>query len=293
MIFSLEFQATLHGKVVWITGASSGIGKYLALELAKHGVKLCISARRELELEKVKEECLVQSSSLLKPNDILVLKMDMLEIDKHKEHFEKVLTHFDGQLDILVNNAGRSQRAKWEEIDVQIDRDLFELDVFSILNLSRIFVRHIEKYSRKGHLAVVSSLAGVIIAPNSASYVGAKFAINVSLNVMDSCVSISFKCKCISQAYFEALKAEKPHIDVTIINPGPVFSSILEHAFTGNPNEVHNRKMNPAEHRLTAERCGILIGIALANRLHICTCALFPWTFLGYIWKCYPNLRYL
>lgn len=175
--FSIEIDS-LQGKVVWIVGASSGIGKSLGIVLAHHGVKLCLSARREDELEKVKQECLAGSS--LKPSDIFVLKVDMLQTDKHQEYFDQVIKHF-GQIDVLVNNAGRSQRALWQNIDLQVDRELFDLDVFSIVNLSRIYVRHVEKNALQGHIAVTSSTAGLLGVPNSGSYVGAKHAIHVSL----------------------------------------------------------------------------------------------------------------
>lgn len=164
----------MKGKVVWITGASSGIGKQLAIELAKHNVKLCISARSLTRLNAVKEECLKQSKRLL-PNDILVLEMDMTHIDAHKKHFDAVIKYF-GDIDILVQNAGRSQRALFEDIDLSVDRDLFELDVFSVVNLTRIYVRH---YKGRGHVAVTSSSAGLISVPNSASYTAAKHAIHV------------------------------------------------------------------------------------------------------------------
>lgn len=165
---------SLRGKIIWITGASSGIGKQLAIELSKHHVKLCISARNVERLEAVKEECL-KNTKLLLPNDILVLKMDMLDIEHHQRYFDTVVNHFRG-LDILVNNAGRSQRASFEEIDLKVDRELFELDVFSIINLTRLYVKHCKG---RGHVAVTSSSVGLISVPNSASYTAAKHAIHV------------------------------------------------------------------------------------------------------------------
>lgn len=163
--------------MVWITGASSGIGKQLAIELAKHNVKLCISARSLERLEAVKEECLKASKRLIS-NDILVLKMDMLDIKSQKKHFDYVLKYF-GEIDILVNNAGRSQRALFESIDISVDRDIFELDVFSVVNLTRIYVRHTKG---QGHVAVTSSSVGLISVPNSASYTAAKHAIHVGFS---------------------------------------------------------------------------------------------------------------
>jgi len=87
------------------------------------------------------------------------------------------------QLDILVNNAGRSQRAEWEDIEIGVDRDMFELNVFGVIALSRIVVRYFQK-KKEGHIVVTSSLAGVWAVPFSGSYTGAKHAIHVSCSVL-------------------------------------------------------------------------------------------------------------
>lgn len=178
LLFSNIILATLRGQVIWITGASSGLGKELAILLAKNGVKLCLSARRMDELEKVKNQCL-SISKTLSSDDILVLQMDMLEIEKHEQFFEKVLKHFHGRLDVLVNNAGRTQRATWANIDLSVDREMFDLNVFSVVNLSRIYVRYVQKNSIRGHVFVTSSVAGLTPLPFSACYIGAKHALNV------------------------------------------------------------------------------------------------------------------
>ena len=84
------------------------------------------------------------------------------------------------QLDVLVNNAGRSQRANWEDIDLAVDKEMFDLNVFSVLSLSRIALQYFMKQN-KGQIVVTSSLVGVIAIPYSASYAAAKHAIHVSL----------------------------------------------------------------------------------------------------------------
>lgn len=78
-----------------------------------------------------------------------------------------------------MSNAGRSQRACWQKIDIQVDRDLFELNVFSLINLNRIAVSHFLEVGG-GHVVVNSSLAGVLPVPFSASYTGAKHALHVT-----------------------------------------------------------------------------------------------------------------
>lgn len=180
-----DYAGSLKGKVVWITGASSGIGKQLALLMAKNGVKLCLSARNVDRLDAVKMECL-KLGKRLQPNDVLVLQMDMLDLDSHQKKFDKVMKHF-GQIDVLVNNAGRSQRALFRDIHTVVDRDVFELDVFSVVNLSRIYVR---KFNGRGHIAITSSSVGMISVPNSASYTAAKHAIHVSSGIAEFILNI-------------------------------------------------------------------------------------------------------
>lgn len=157
----------------------------MAKVLAKNGVKLALSARNIRELETTKQECLTLAQGGLRPEDILILPLDMLKFAYHQESFNRVISHFRA-LDILVNNAGRSQRAEWNKIDINVDRELFELDVFSVIHLSRLAVTYFEQNSINGQLAVTSSTAGLIGAPNSASYTGAKHALHVNNQLIKS-----------------------------------------------------------------------------------------------------------
>lgn len=261
--------SSLSGKVVWITGASSGIGKSLALTLAKYGVKLVISARRGAELELVKQECLRVSNGKLLANDILVMQMDMLQTDKHQRYFEAILQHF-GRLDVLVNNAGRSQRAAWQDVELKVDKDLFDLDVFSVVNLTRIVVKYFLNAKIDGQIAVTSSTAGLLAVPNSCSYTGAKHAIH---------------------GYFGALQVEQPHLKVTIFCPGPTFSEFLQEAFTGTDNEKYGISVQPTDRRMTSERCGELFAVAIANKIFISFVGCFPIPLLVQASSHFPNVK--
>lgn len=171
--------------MVWITGASSGIGRDLSIHLAKHGVRLCLSSRKLAELMKVKQDCLQASRGYLHSNDIFVMQMDMLEIDNHQKYFDSVIDHFK-TLDILVNNAGRSQRAEWNTIQLKVDRELFELDVFAVVNLSRMALNYFVRNGVQGHIAVTSSITGLVAFPNSATYTAAKHALHVSMQEFEA-----------------------------------------------------------------------------------------------------------
>ena len=88
-------------KVVWITGASSGLGEGLAKEFAENKAKLILSARRESELERVKKDC----AKFIPEENILVLPLDVTELSTINSEIQKVIQKF-GRIDILVNNAG-------------------------------------------------------------------------------------------------------------------------------------------------------------------------------------------
>lgn len=259
----------LKGKVIFITGASSGIGEHIAYELAKHGVKLILTARRKDELERVKKTCLNLSKGQLSDNDILVIPMDLTNLSSHKQCFQQAVNHF-GCVDILVNNAGRSQRAAWETTEIEVDKQMFELNVFAVVNLSRIAIDHFNKRNG-GQLAVVSSLAGVIGVPFSGSYTGSKHAIH---------------------GYFNSLRNEKfnKNISVTLLCPGPTFSNFLSEAFTDKAGEKYNIPVQSTDRRMTAQRCAQLCAISIVNKASESWMGIFPMMTFSYVCVYFPVL---
>ncbi|NP_001155449.1 dehydrogenase-like isoform X1 [Acyrthosiphon pisum] len=258
-------------KVVWITGASSGIGEHIALNLSKHGAKLVLSARSKDKLYQVKNHCIELSEGKLTANDILVLPMDVTNISKHNSLFDNVISHF-GKLDILVNNAGRSQRAVWEDIELGVDRELFDLNVFPVINLSRIAVRYFNQVG-SGQLVATSSIAGIIPAPFSATYDATKHALH---------------------GYLGALRLEKLHsnIHITLLCPGPVFSNFLKESFTGQLGEKYGLTHSPTDNRMSTERCAHLSCVAIANKLKESWMAKFPFILILYCTIYYPVISY-
>lgn len=132
------------------------------------------------------------SNSQLGENDILVLPINVMNFASHEQYFQTAINHFGG-VDILFNNAGRSQRAVFDDIDLSVDKDMFDLNVFAVINLSRVALKHFNKKGH-GHIAITSSVAGFIGAPNSATYTGTKFALHVSgsFNKICSLTGINF-----------------------------------------------------------------------------------------------------
>lgn len=261
--------SSLKDKVVWIIGASSGIGEHLAYVLAENGCKLILSARRETELERVKNNCL-QRNANLKSCDIEVLVLDIRDLDKHEPAFNSIIAKF-GKLDILVNNAGQSQRSLWENIEISVDREMFDLNVFSPIALSRLVAKYFFKMNA-GHFVVTSSIAGIRGVPFSATYCANKFALH---------------------GYYETLGIETldKNISITMACPGPVYTDFLAKAFTGKSNEVYGEKTkNDTKNKMSAERCATLMGIAIANKLfEVWICKRFVLQLI-YLNIYYPNV---
>uniref|UniRef100_A0A4W6G946 Dehydrogenase/reductase (SDR family) member 7 n=1 Tax=Lates calcarifer TaxID=8187 RepID=A0A4W6G946_LATCA len=136
-------ETKLKGLVVWVTGASSGIGEELAYQLAKCGSRLILSARREDELNRVKRQCL----------DILVLPLDLLKRKSHEEKTKAAIQYF-GHIDILINNGGRSQRSLCLETSVDVYQALMELNFLGTVSITKQVLPHMTQRGTGSIVAV-------------------------------------------------------------------------------------------------------------------------------------------
>ena len=163
---------TFNNKVVWITGASSGIGKELASQLSKqYNCKLILSSRRKDVLEAVKNEC---GNS----ENIAVLPLNLANTNAMKDVTNNAISLF-GNIDILINNGGISQRSPIIETTIEVDRKLMEIDYLGTVALSKALLPHFVD-NKSGHYAVVSSVMGKFSSPFRSSYCGAKHALHGS-----------------------------------------------------------------------------------------------------------------
>ena len=117
-------------KVIWITGASSGIGEALALEFARQGARLILSARREDELKRV------GALTKLPELDLMLLSFDLSDTKNASGLSAQIMNKF-GRIDILINNGGYSQRSEAIETPIEIDRQLMEVNYFSYVALTK------------------------------------------------------------------------------------------------------------------------------------------------------------
>lgn len=151
-----DLHTELDGRLVWVTGASSGIGEALTHALAGRGARVVLSARREERLESVRQ-------SLPEPGLHLVLPLDMAEPESFPEAVRRVLD-FGETIDLLVHNAGISQRALAVDTDLAVDRRLLEVNFLGPVALTKAALPPMLE-AGGGRLVVVSSLVGKIGTP--------------------------------------------------------------------------------------------------------------------------------
>ncbi|XP_012580114.1 PREDICTED: dehydrogenase/reductase SDR family member 7 isoform X2 [Condylura cristata] len=252
--------------VVWVTGASSGIGEELAYQLSKLGVSLVLSARREPELERVKRKCLENGN--LKEKDVLVLPLDLTDTSSHEEATKTVLQKF-GKIDILVNNGGRSQRSLCADTSLDVFKELIGINYLGTVSLTKCVLPHmIER--KQGKIITVNSLMGIISAPLSSGYCGSKHAL---------------------RGFFNALRAELasyPGIVISNICPGPVQSNIVKNSFTEEVTKiVHND--GDQTYKMATSRCVRLMLISMANDLKEVWISDHPYLFFVYLWQYAPT----
>ncbi|CAI5764736.1 reductase SDR family member 7 [Podarcis lilfordi] len=214
-------EKELPGKVVWVTGASSGIGEEMAYQLAKLGSPLALSARRENELERVKKKCIEISS--LTDKDILIVPLDLTDRSAHEAATKTVLKHF-GKIDVLVNNGGRSQRSLYVDTSIDVYKAIMELNYIGTISLTKYVLDHMIQ-RKQGKIVTISSVMGIMGAPLATGYCASKHAL---------------------QGFFNSLRpelADYPGISIINICPGPVQSQIIQNVFTEDIAKVRKVEM--------------------------------------------------
>lgn len=151
------------GQVIIITGASSGIGHQLAIEYAKMGATLVISARREEELKQLSETCQKQGAK-----DVLIIKTDVSKEDDCKNLIEKSIEKF-GKIDILCLNAGVSSLLYFSEFkDLESQKRIFDINYWGCVYCTFYARKYL--IESKGKICVTSSLLGKQAAPSRTAY---------------------------------------------------------------------------------------------------------------------------
>lgn len=224
-----------NGKVVWITGATSGIGEALAYEFATLNAKLVLSSNQYDQLERVKNEC------LKKCEICYIIGFNLEDEQEINDSVVKVISEFN-QIDVLINNGGISQRSLVIETPLEVDRKIMNIDYFGAIILTKKVLPIMIK-NGGGSIMVTTSIAGKFGFPLRSAYSAAKHAL---------------------YGFFETLRAEhlNDNIKVTIACPGRVQTNISKHALTKEGKE-HGVMDKGQAGGVTAEKCARIMRKAI------------------------------
>lgn len=194
------------GRVVWITGASSGIGEEAAIQFSRLGCELIISARNEASLISVAAKC-------LHPDKVWVLPYDVTRTDDAKEIVARVIAKM-GRIDLLLHSAGISQRSYAIESEFIVYRRVMEVNYFGLIALSQAVLPFMVK-AGGGQLIAISSVVGKFGFGARSAYSASKHAIH---------------------GYMESvyLELNKKGIRTLVVCPGPVKTPISINALDAN-----------------------------------------------------------
>jgi short-subunit dehydrogenase len=229
------------GQTIVITGASTGIGRALALELAPRHPKLVLAARDAARLEAVAADCARLGA------ETLVVTTDVTVPDQCRNLIDRTVERFRG-LDVLVNNAGRAMWARFDELaDVSVLEDVMRLNYLGSVNCTFYALPHLKR--SRGLIVAMASASGLTGVPQLSGYAASKHAVI---------------------GFFESLRIElaASGVGVTIAAPDFVQSEILARAIDGRGDPKVVSPLDQRSH-MTAEKCArrIVKGMRRRSRL--------------------------
>jgi short-subunit dehydrogenase len=202
-------MTAIRGASAAVTGAASGIGRALAIELAARGCDLALADRDEAGLQTVAAEI-----GRTGPQKVSVHRVDVSEVDEIAD-FARAATATHPGLNIVVNNAGVALLGQFSEIDqAQMDW-LMNINFWGVVHSTRAFLPHLAS-QREAHIVNLSSIFGIVAPPGQTAYAAAKFAV---------------------RGFSEALrhelqKAESP-VRLSVVHPGGIQTNIVRNSRAG------------------------------------------------------------
>ncbi|XP_064397214.1 dehydrogenase/reductase SDR family member 7-like isoform X2 [Halichondria panicea] len=226
-----------NGRVVWITGASSGIGEEMCYQLSKLGAKLILTARTQHKLEEVR-------NNLYNPENARVLPVDLSDPEATRVSVDKARQLF-GRVDMLVNNAGVSTRALFRDLQEHVHRKVMEIDFFAPWILTHGLIEEMIK-DGFGHIINISSIWGKAAPSNRSAYSSAKFGL---IALMDS-------------IRYEMLDS---NVHVTNVAPGPVVTGAGVNALKGDGSKF-GVSDNLIATGMSVQRCVEVVLTGVSNQ---------------------------
>lgn len=225
----------MKGKVVIITGASSGIGRALAKDFFLRGANLALGARRIDQLETLKAE--------LQSPDILCIETDVTQEADCKRLIELTIEKY-GRIDVLINNAGLSMRALFKDMDLEVMHRLMNVNFYGTVYCTKFALPYL--LETKGSLVGVISIAGHVGLPGRTAYSASKFAV---------------------RGFLDTLRIEhlRSGLHVLVAAPGFTASEVRKVALTADGTLQGETPRNEGT-MMSAETCATYIAEAVRKR---------------------------
>ena len=249
----------MKNKVVIITGASSGIGKALAVEFASRGAKLVLGARRTDRLEELEKG--------LPGTEILSVKTDVSVEEDCRRLIEQAVSRF-GRIDVLINNAGISMRANFEEMDLEVMHRVMDVNFYGTVYCTKFALPYL--LQSKGSLVGVISIAGHVGLPGRTAYSASKFAV---------------------RGFLDTIRIEnlKKGLHVLVAAPGFTASEVRKSALTAS-GEAQGETPRNEEKMMSAEECALHIANAVKKRKRQLILTFVEGKFTVFLGKFFPSL---
>lgn len=249
----------MKNKVVIITGASSGIGRALAVEFASRGAKLVLGARRTERLLELEKE--------LSGTEILSVKTDVSVEEECQNLIEQAVSRF-GRIDILINNAGISMRANFQDMDLEVMHKVMDVNFYGTVYCTKYALPYL--LESKGSLVGVISIAGHVGLPGRTAYSASKFAV---------------------RGFLDTVRIEnlKKGLHVLVAAPGFTASEVRKSALTANGTSQGETPRNE-EKMMSAEECAVHIANAVKKRKRQLILTFVEGKFTVFLGKFFPSL---
>lgn len=227
----------MKNQIVWITGASSGIGEALVYEYNRAGAYLIISARNRDELFRVKSNCINQIN-------VHVLPLDLEQTETLAQKAKDALRIF-GKIDVLINSGGISQRALGLETDLSVSQKIMTVNFWGTVALSKAVLPQMIA-NGSGQIVAISSLVGKFGTQYRTAYSASKHALH---------------------GYFDSLRCEitEPNVRILIACPGFVRTKVTINALKGD-GQAQNIMDKAVDQGIAPEACAKAIIKAIADK---------------------------
>lgn len=231
----------LNGKVVVITGASSGIGEAMAREYSKMGAKVVLGARREEELRRVAEDIKAAGG------EVAYAACDVVSEEECKRLIDTAIDNFGG-IDVLICNAGLSMRALFDECDLKVLHRLMDVNFWGTVNCTKYALPWLQK--SKGSLVGISSVAGIHGLPGRTGYSASKYAMT---------------------GFIDTIRVEnlKKGLHVMTACPGFTASNVRFSALTADGTQQGETPRNEAK-MMTPEQVAHIVARGIHRRKRLC-----------------------